>query len=193
MKGWNVHFHLALNWSNAAWPIWWLKQSIKLCKLNESVVAITNTSCFYLLTCVWVFCFLKVQKFNLSPTLALNYAKATWNRVVLVRNMSFLNLDFTYDIKGTSWKRCYLVTSSRLIHTYFTIQGSFLLIYKQEIKIGKVPSFFSKSTYLWKKIFISRYEMIMFIYKSWSVNSGWMTLFVRSKVTQGDFFNNLLY
>ena len=193
MKGWNVHFHLALNWSNAAWPIWWLKQSIKLCKLNELIVAITNTSCVYLLTCVWVFCFLKVQKFNLSPTLALNYAKATWNRVVLVRNMSFLNLDFTYDIKGTSWKRCYFVTSSRLIHTYFTIQGSFLLIYKQEIKIGKVPSFFSKSTYLWKKIFISRYDMIMFIYKFWSVNSGWLILFVGSNVTRGDSFNNRLY
>ena len=82
IKSWNVHVHFALDWSNAAWPIWWLKQSIKLCKLNESVVAITNTSCFYLLTCVWVFCFLKVQKFNLSPTLALNYTKATRSRVV---------------------------------------------------------------------------------------------------------------
>ena len=50
---------------------------IKPCKLNESVVAITNTSCIYLLTCVWVFCFLKVQQFNLSLTLAVNYTKAT--------------------------------------------------------------------------------------------------------------------
>ena len=148
MKGSKVHFHLALGWSyfydssNAAWLLWWLKQSIKLCKLKESIVAITNTSWVYLLTCVWVLCFLKVQKFNLSPTLALNYAKATRSRVVLVSTLSFLNLDFTYDIKGTSWKRCYLVTSSRLIHTYFTIQGSFLLIYKQELKSGKVTSFF---------------------------------------------------
>ena len=84
IRSWNFHFHPALGWCNAAWPIWWLKHSIKLCKLNESVVAITNTSCFYLLTCVWVFCFLKVQKFNLSPTLALNYTKATRSRVGLV-------------------------------------------------------------------------------------------------------------
>ena len=84
IKRWNVHFHLALDWSNTTWPIRWLKQSIKPCKLNESVVAITNTSCVYLLTCVWVFCFLKVQKFNLSPTLALNYTKATRSRVGLV-------------------------------------------------------------------------------------------------------------
>ena len=84
IKSWYVYFHLALDRSNAAWPIWWLKQSIKPCKLNESVVAITNTSCVYLLTCVWVFYFLKVQKFNLSPTLALNYTKATRSRVGLV-------------------------------------------------------------------------------------------------------------
>ena len=36
----------------------WLEQPIKPCKLNESVIAITNTSCVCLLTCVWVFCFL---------------------------------------------------------------------------------------------------------------------------------------
>ena len=47
---------------------------------NEPVVAITNTSCVYL---VGVFRFLKVKKFNLSPTLALNYTKATRNRVGL--------------------------------------------------------------------------------------------------------------
>ena len=51
-----------------------------------------------------------------------------------------------------------------------------------------LTSFFSKSTNLWKKIFISRYDMIMFIYKSWSVNSGLLTLFDPSKVTQGDSF-----
>ena len=73
IKSWNVHVHFALDWSNAAWPIWWLKQSIKPCKLNEPVVTITNTSCVYLLTFVWVFCFLKVQKFNVSPTLALPF------------------------------------------------------------------------------------------------------------------------
>ena len=98
MKGWNIHFHLALDWSNAAWPIWWLKLSLKLCKLNESVVPITNTSCVYLLTYVIVFCFLKVQKFNPSPTLALNYTKATRSTVVLVSKLSFLNLDYTYGM-----------------------------------------------------------------------------------------------
>ena len=80
-KVWNVYYHLGLDWSNAAWPIWWLKQSIKPCKLNESVVVITNTRCVYLLIGVWVFYFLKVQKFNLSPTLPLYYTKATWSRV----------------------------------------------------------------------------------------------------------------
>ena len=72
LKSWNVHFHLALDWNNVAWPIWWLKQWIKPSKLNESIIAITNTSYVYLLRCVWVFCFLRVQKLNLSPTLALN-------------------------------------------------------------------------------------------------------------------------
>ena len=71
---------------------------------------------------------------------------------------------------------------------FFSIQGSFLLIYKQKLKSGKVTSLFSKSTNLWKKIFISRHNMIIFIYKSWSVNSGWLILFVRSKVTRGDSF-----
>ena len=32
------------------------------------------------------------------------------------------------------------------------------------------------------------YDIIMFIYKSWSVNFGSLTLFVRSKVTGGDSF-----
>ena len=83
-------------------------------------------------------------------------------------------------------KKIFLSTFARA--QFSTIQGSFLLIYKQELKSEKVTSFFSKSTNLWKKIFISRYDMIMFIYKSWSVNSGWLTLFVRSKVTRGDSF-----
>ena len=71
---------------------------------------------------------------------------------------------------------------------FFMIQGSFLLMYKQELKSGKVTNFFSKLTNLWRKIFISRHKMIIFIYKSWSVNSGWLTLFVCSKVTRGDSF-----
>ena len=82
MRGSNVHFHLALAWSNAAWPVWWLKQPAKLYKLNDPVVSITNASFVYLLTCAWMFCFLKVQTFNLSLTLALSYTKATRSRVV---------------------------------------------------------------------------------------------------------------
>ena len=84
IKCWNHHFHLTLDWNNAVWPVWWLKESIKPCKLNESVVAITNASCVYILTCVWVFYFLKEQKFNLPPTLAVNYTKTIWSRVRLV-------------------------------------------------------------------------------------------------------------
>ena len=87
--------------------------------------------------------------------------------------------------KSTSSKRCYLATSSRLIHVYFTNQKSFL----QKLKSGIVTSFFFKSTYLWRKIFISRYDMIIFIHKSWSVNSGWLTLFISSKITQGNSFD----
>ena len=84
IKSWNVNFHHALDWCNVAWPIWWLKQSIKPCKLNDPVVAITSTSCVYRLTCAWVFCFLNVQKFKLLPTLTLNFSKATRRRVGLV-------------------------------------------------------------------------------------------------------------
>ena len=40
---------------------------------------------------VWVFCLLKVQKFNLSHTLALDYTKATQSRVGLV-SCPFYNL-----------------------------------------------------------------------------------------------------
>ena len=71
---------------------------------------------------------------------------------------------------------------------FFTIQGSFLLIYKQKLKSGKVTRSFWKSTNLLKKIFISRYEMIMFIDKSWCVNSGLITYFDPSKFMRGDSF-----
>ena len=40
-----------------------------------------------------------------------------------------------------------------------------------------------------KKIFISRYDMIIFVYKSWSVNSGWVTLFVGLKSYVRGFFS----
>ena len=48
---------------------------------------------------------------------------------------------------------------------------------------------FFKSTYSWKKILISRYSMLIFIYKFGSVNSGWLIILIRSKVTQGDCFD----
>ena len=106
IKSWNVHVHFALDWSNAAWPIWWLKQSIKPCKLNESLVAITNMSCVYLLTFVWVF-----WTFYL-PWL---YLFKSW----------FYEWDMVeFYIKDTSWKKFYLVTPSRLIRVYFIIPES---------------------------------------------------------------------
>ena len=116
---------IGLEYCNAAWPIWWLKQSIKLCKLNLSVIAITNTSYVYLLTCVWVFCFLKVQKYNLSPTLALNYTKATRRRIGLVSCPFYLS---------ESWFYVWYVVG--LIHVYFTIKESLLLI-QAEVKKWK--------------------------------------------------------
>ena len=60
------------------------------------------------------------------------------------------------------------------------------IIYQQKLKSEKVISFFVKSTYLWKKTFISRNDMIVFIYKSWSANSERITFFVRWKITRGD-------
>ena len=131
-------------------------------KLNESVVAITNTSCVYFLTCVWVFCFLKVQYFNISLTLALNYTKATPSRVGLVKSHFWililrmackLHVVETY-IKGTSWKRCYLVTSSRLINVYFTNQVPILLI---SVKIKKWKSHFFSSSQLKSKTAVRRW------------------------------------
>ena len=150
---------------------------IKPYKLNESVVAITKTSCVYLLTCVWVFCFLKVKQFNLSLTLALNYTKATRIRVGLVnghfwililRMACNLHVVETY-IKGISRKRCYLVTSSRLINVYFTNQVSILLI-SAEIKNWKSHYFFFGSTYFWS----SRSQMFFKggILKSYAIFTG---------------------
>ena len=88
-------------------------------------------------------------------------------------------------IKSTSWKRYYFVTSSLLIHVNFKNQESFSW-YQQKLKIGKV-TFFSKSTYYWKKIFISRYDMIIFIYKSWS---GWLLCMLKSHVMWFFWFQN---
>ena len=122
---------------------------IKPCKLNESVVAINNTACIYHLTCVWVFCFLKVQQFNLSLTLALSDTKATRSRVGLVnchfwililRMACSLHEAETY-IKGNSWKRCYLVN-----HLFWSIYISQIRYqfcwFQQKLKSGKVTIYF---------------------------------------------------
>ena len=136
---------------------------IKPCKLNESVVAINNTACIYHLTCVWVFCFLKVQQFNLSLTLTLNYTDATRSRaglvnchfwILILRMACSLHVVETY-IKGTSWKRCYLVTSSRLINVYFTNQYHFCW-YQQKLESGKVASFIFFSSQLTSEAAVCR-------------------------------------
>ena len=88
LKNWDVNWYLFWDfvtfrkihflWNHVSVRLTGILLTIaKPFKLNESVVAITNTSCVYLLTCVWVLCFLKMQKFNLSPTLTLCYTKAT--------------------------------------------------------------------------------------------------------------------
>ena len=94
-KSWDIHFHLALDWNNVVWTIWWLKQSIKSWMLNKSFIAITNTSCIYLFSCVWVFCLLKGRKVNVLPTLTFSYTKETRGRVGLA---GYLNLDFMYGM-----------------------------------------------------------------------------------------------
>ena len=120
--------------------------------------------------------FLKVQQFNLSLTLALNYTKAIQSRVGLVnchfwililRMACSLHVVETY-IKGTFWKRCYLVTSSRLISVYFSNQVSILLI-SAEIKKWK-SHFFFKSTYFWS----SRSQMFFKggVLKSYAIFTG---------------------
>ena len=60
---------------------------------------------------------------------------------------------------------------------FFTIQGSFLLIYKQELKSGKVTSQLTCERR-------SLFQDITYL----SINLGWLTLFVRSKVKRGDSF-----
>ena len=65
IKSWNVYFHFALDWSNTTWPIWWLRQSITSCKLNESVVVITNMSWAYRLFECFVFWKYKNLTFHL--------------------------------------------------------------------------------------------------------------------------------
>ena len=84
IKSWNVYFHFALDWSNTTWPIWWLRQSITSCKLNESVVAITNMNCVYILSFVWASCFWKAQvllfceEIHSNPLITLIYIKLAY-------------------------------------------------------------------------------------------------------------------
>ena len=53
----------------------------------------------------------------------------------------------------------------------------------------KLLGFFQANSFVIEDLIISRYDMIIFIYISWSVNSGWLTLFASSKVTRGDSFD----
>ena len=76
---------------------------------------------------------------------------------------------------------------------YISQISDHLCWYQQKLKGGKVTNFFFKSIYLWNKVFIPWYDMIIFIYKSWSANSGWLTFFVRSKVTRENSFHLKMY
>ena len=144
-----------MDWNNVVWSIWWLKQSIKPFILNESVIAITITNCVYFLSCVWVFRFLKVQKFNFSPTLALNYTKAILSRVGLTRlhQRYFLKKMLFNDVISFVW-----------------------FIYISQIRnlfcwCGKVTNFFSSQLTSEKRSLFQDVTWSIFIYKSWSVNS----------------------
>ena len=95
IKSCNVHFHFVLIWSNAAWSEHdRLKQSIKPYNLNEVVLAITNTSCVYLLSVLecWMFeCFVfwKCKNLTFHPSNS-EYGS--------ISKLSLLNCDFTYGI-----------------------------------------------------------------------------------------------
>ena len=113
-------------------------------KLNESVVSITNTSWVYLLTCVWVFCFWSCKNLSFhAPCLSiipkqLGVGYNYW--AVHFKSWFYVwHIVETYT-KCTSSKRFCLVTSSRLIHVYFTNEKSFLL--QQKLKSGIVTNFF---------------------------------------------------
>ena len=106
--------------------------------------------------------FFEVQKFNLSLTLGLNYTKTTRSRLGLV-SCPFKSWFYVWHkvetyIKGTYWKRCYLVTSSRLINVYFTNQYHFCW-YQQKLKSGKVASFiFFQVNFLLKQPFADVFQ-----------------------------------
>ena len=61
------------------------------------------------------------------------------------------------------------MTSSRLIHVYFTNQVSYLLI-SPEIKKWKVTSFFFKSTYFWSRHL--QMFVIVGVLKSYAILTG---------------------
>ena len=118
---------------------------IKPCKLNESVFAITNTSCVYLLTCVWVFCFLKVQKFNLSPTLALNYTKATRSRVGYLINSRYDMIIFIYK----SW--CAKLADWLLSQALKSREGILLILKCCQLNLVYKSKVFNKYVAILKK------------------------------------------
>ena len=132
------------------------------------------------------FVFLKVQKRNLSPTLALNYTKATWRRVglesypfwiLILRMVCSWNLHQRYFLRKILFSDV-ISFDSCIFHNWGIISADTSRSWKVTMSLV----FFFQVNFLVKKIFISRYE-------SWSVNSGWLTLFVHSKVTRGNSFD----
>ena len=135
------------------------------------------------------FVFWRCKKINLSITLVLN-TKETRSRVGLV-SCPFCALILRLACNWNLHQRYFLKRMLFSVVIWFDTcifhnQKSFLLT---SAEIEKVTRFFFKLIYLWKKIFISRYDLIIFINKSWSVNSGWLTLFVLSKVMRGNSFD----
>ena len=88
-----------------------------------------------------------------------------------------------------SWKfhqRCFLKKILFSDYVIYLVLPMYVSQFKNHFWWYKSLVLFSSQS---KKIFISGYDMIIFIDKSWSANSSWLTLFVRSKVTRGDSFD----
>ena len=77
-----------------------------------------------------------------------------------------------------------------LFSMYISQFRNYFCWYKQKLKNGKVTSFFLIIKLSCERRSLFQNMIWSFLYiKSWSVNSGWLTLSVRSKVTRGDSFD----
>ena len=101
---------------------------------------------------------------------------------MILRVVCSWNLHQTYILKNILFRDVISFDPCK-----FQKSGIILLI-SAKIKNWKSYFFFSKSTYYWKKIFISRYDMIIFIYKSWS---GWLICMLKSHVMWFFWFQNV--